>query len=111
MHEPDDHASPSFEEVLTEWLFQHAYQLNGTLRVGGVSDPGVRREVVESYLWTLAGSFAPEEFRVAVQSDWLDTPSQEFWAELRFTTADVKIHDDGSCDFRFCAQAALDRLD
>lgn len=107
-----DQALPSFEQVLTEWLYQHAYQLSGTLRVCGVTDPGLRHEVVESYLWALAGSFAPEEFKVAVRSNWFDAPTQEFWAELQFVAADeVRSRDDGSCDFRFCAQVALERLD
>ena len=62
--------SPRFEAVLIEWLFQHAYQLDGIMRVAGINDAAARREVIKSYLSTLAGALIPDEFTIRVQTEW-----------------------------------------
>jgi hypothetical protein len=95
-----EHEPLSFDESLITWLKEAAYQLDGTMRVAGVSDSAVRREVVESFVITLAGSLSDDPHAR------LGLPAQIAFAAHGRHVA----YEGGSCDYRHCATAAVSRF-
>jgi hypothetical protein len=105
-----DALQPAYEDALTEWLTQVGAQLDGAMRVLGVTDGSARKSIVEAHLKTLTGSLTPSVAPIAVAMNESVEPV-EYNAVLSFATAaGTVLEDDGVCDYRHCASVAMSRL-